>query len=318
MAQSCDTDSSKLLLPIELADAPANASAMCGATPRAEAAEANEEAGTSALESMQVATKEQHAEASPIKKRALENVKVPRRSNRIINNKKKETDQEQQKKKKAKHEASVKKVRIDRVRSGRQARDAENHRRTLREIRDELRELAADDEENDIARDAAKCIIRAIDMMLQQDPIDYSLGRILQEACGSNDESLLDELDEDLGESLGVWQWEWLHKHGYVQQSAPEFVAWLLLYVPVELSDIGFADMCDRMALHYANEMPVLPSPSSSDILARDWPTTSDDDNEEASVDNRISVAANNKSIDHTSHGSSSSDEAPRRRRKRQ
>jgi hypothetical protein len=194
-----DADSSsKLLLPI---DAPTNACAMRGATP---GADAKVEAGTSALESTQLATKEQDAAVSPPidnKKRALENAKVPRRSNRIINNTKKQTDQEQQQQKKAKH---GEKMRVERVLGGQQARDAENHRRMLQEIRDELGKLAADDKENDTARDAATCVIHAINMMLQQDPIDNSLGRILQQACGSNNESLLDELDEDLGERLGV------------------------------------------------------------------------------------------------------------------
>lgn len=255
--------------------------------------------------STQLATNEQDAAVSPPidnnKKRALENAKVPRRSNRIINNTKKQTDHEQQQKKKAKHE---KKMRVERVLGGQQARDAENHRRMLQQIRDELGELAADDEENDIARDAATSIIRAINMMLQQDPIENSLGRILQEASGRNDESLLDKLDEELGESLGVWQWEWLYNHKYVQHSALEFVAWLLLFVPIELADIGFANMCDRMALHYANEMPVLPSPSSSDLLARDSVTSSDD---EASVDTRTRVAPDNEPIAYMSHTASSS-----------
>lgn len=88
--------------------------------------------------------------------------------------------------------------------------------------------------------------------------------------------------------------------------------------MPIELADIGFANMCDRMALHYANEMPVLPSPSSSDSLARDLPTSSDDDKDEASVDNRTSVAADNEPIAYMSHTASSDDEAPRRRRQRQ
>jgi hypothetical protein len=90
----------------------------------------------------------------------------------------------------------------------RQAQD--RLRRELFEIRDSLTALQANTEVNERARAAAVDVIKAITVMLQQHPIDYGFGDILQSDCLWCETDLVGELeilDEELGERLGVWQW---------------------------------------------------------------------------------------------------------------
>lgn len=148
-----------------------------------------------------------------------------------------------------KSEANTK-ARDDWVGCGREktARDAENLRCTLLEIRATLNDLAVHTEATGSARNAAADVIRAITVMLRQAPIDNSP----QSYCQRNHNELLEELDEDLGEHFGVWQWAWLYEHEDVQYNALEFLSWLLTYVPV-----GFADMCDSTAHHLNARAPL-------------------------------------------------------------
>jgi hypothetical protein len=104
-----------------------------------------------------------------------------------------------------------------------------------------------------------------------------------------------------------VWQWAWLHEHGYVEKCPHEYITWLLLFVP-----IGFADMCKCMARHY--DVPTRQPIGPDDRLAYDSAT---DDADEASADTREFVVADSDPIEYLPDESSEEVEAQPRRRRR-